>query len=112
MGTSVAILNPDYVSDVRWWIHDDFADKDVRKAAEVIAAEILDPVLKSRRGPTDKAQGKLGEADFQTRMKSLFESQPAGHLKILTLKDALNKIDNLQDRILALEIRLRRLKAP
>ena len=47
-GTSAACLNPDYVTEVRWWQHKTFKKDSHRQAAEVVAVKVLDPMLRSR----------------------------------------------------------------
>ena len=40
-------LNPDFITRIDWWLHEDFVDKTKREAAELIAFELLD---RTRRG--------------------------------------------------------------
>ena len=47
-GTSAVGLNPDYVTEVRWWEHPRFNDWNVLVAAELMAFEVFDPALRSR----------------------------------------------------------------
>ena len=42
---------------------------------------------------------------FRENMQNLFTSEPTGHLVILTLEDALAKIEELEQRVLKLEKR-------
>ncbi|MCD4782602.1 MAG: GIY-YIG nuclease family protein [Candidatus Eremiobacteraeota bacterium] len=36
-GTSASTLNPDYVTEIRWWTHSRFSDRAALEAAEIIA---------------------------------------------------------------------------
>jgi len=50
-GTSAAGLNPDRVTQVRWWVHPDFGKKHIRQAAEMVAWEVLGPALSPGSAP-------------------------------------------------------------
>lgn len=47
-GVSAVTLKPEYVTRVEWWEYPDFVDGYVLMAAELIAFDVLDPVLRSR----------------------------------------------------------------
>ena len=55
-GVSATILNPDKISRICWWQHASFSDEDRRKAAEIVAFEVLKPTLRSRGKITDRAK--------------------------------------------------------
>jgi hypothetical protein len=44
-GASAVSLNPDFINEVKWWEHPEFHQRHVLEAAELVAFEILDPVL-------------------------------------------------------------------
>ena len=102
-GTSAVSLNPDYINEVRWWEHPDFQQRHVLEAAELVAFEILNPVLRSRGAIQDQARQLYGSSEFQTTMRSLFEQEASGCLRILSLQDALEKISELERRLASLE---------
>jgi len=52
----VVVLNPDYVTEVWWWVHPDFAQRHVLEAAELVAFDVLDPALRSLGAPQEKAR--------------------------------------------------------
>lgn len=105
-GTTAVVLNPDFVTGVKWWEQSEFADRQYRQAAELVAFEVLQPSLKSR-GRTKKESRQLYEdVEFREKMRAFFTSEPTGHLLILTLQDALDKIDDLEQRIDELEKRI------
>ncbi len=103
--TSAACLNPDYVTEVRWWEHTLFASRDQLEAAELVAYEVFEPALRSRGVPSKRAAELSGEEEFRAEMKRLFSGEASGQLTVLTLQDALNKIEKLEDRVKALEKR-------
>ena len=105
-GTTAVVLNPDFVTEVKWWEHPNFSERSFRQAAELVAFDVLQPSLKSR-GRTKKESLQLYEdLKFRENMHDIFTSEPAGHLIILTLQDALAKIEELELRIKELEKRI------
>ena len=57
-GVAVASLNPDLVTEVEWWEDKSFGKTLRLAAAELVAFEILNPVLRSRQN-TAKADALL-----------------------------------------------------
>jgi hypothetical protein len=102
-GTTAAVLNPDYVTEVRWWHIPDFADKSTREAAEILALSILDPALRSRGNATEAAKEKAEDEQFLSQMSDFFADEPTGSLEIITLQDAIAKLGELEKRIEELE---------
>ena len=103
--TSAACLNPDYVTEVRWWEHTLFASRDQLEAAELVAYGFFEPVLRGRGASSKRAAELSGEEEFQAEMKELFSGEASGQLTILTLQDALSRIEKLEERVKALEKR-------
>jgi hypothetical protein len=68
-GVSAVHMNPDQVSEVRWWEHENFGDVAYREAAEMIAFEILNPVLRSRGATTARALQLCENQEFCAEMK-------------------------------------------
>jgi hypothetical protein len=106
-GTSAAMLNPDHVSEVRWWEHPDFEDRDVLNAAEMVAFDVLNPALRSRGAAQHSARAIASEEDFVTTMRDLFQGEPTGKLVLPTLDTALGRIRDLEARVRAVEEKLR-----
>lgn len=106
-GTSATVLNPDYVTQVRWWDHPDFTDLDIHKAAESVASDTLDPALRSRRPTPAQAHNYvLTSSSMRKCAYLLFSDTAAGRLLIPTLQDALDRIGVLERRLAVLEERL------
>lgn len=105
-GTSAAMLNPDYVTEARWWEHPDFAERDKLEAAELVAFNVLQPCLRSRGGTRQTSAQLYATPEFTERMHALLTGEPAGRLVIPTLEDALERIAALEQRIAELEKRL------
>ena len=102
-GVSAACLNPDRVTEVRWWEHSDFEKKDVLEAAELVAFDVLEPALRSRGGITDRAKQLYADQDFCDQMKTVFLGEASGRLGIRTLDGAWERIENLEKRVNELE---------
>lgn len=102
-GTSAVSLNPDLVSEVRWWEHPDFTGRAVLLAAELVAFDVLEPALRSRGGITGEAKQLYWDEGFSGPMRSLFEGAATGRLLIPTLQAALGRIDDLERRVATLE---------
>jgi hypothetical protein len=73
------------------------------KAAELIAFEILNPALRSRAGVDTAGQSLLAGKRFRESMERLFSDSPTGSISFPTLSDAMEKITELEDRIIQLE---------
>jgi hypothetical protein len=98
-GVSAVHLNPDYVTEVRWWEHPDFADAAIRTAAELVAFDVLQPALRSRGSIPREARVRYEDREFVSAMADLFAGPPMGRLRILTLQDALERIAELERQV-------------
>lgn len=105
-GISAVSLNPDLVTEVRWWNHSSFADRVCLEAAELVAFDVLEPTLRSRRDALAAARALHADANFRGSMRDFFCGDPSGQLTIPTLHDALSKIATLEERVKALEAQL------
>ena len=105
-GTTAVVLNPDFVTEVKWWEYPEFSDWKYLQAAELVAFDVFEPSLRSR-GRIKKHSRQLYEDQlFRERMRDLFTNEPTGYLVIHTLEDALTKIEALELRIKELEKRV------
>lgn len=102
-GTSAAVLNPDYVTRVEWWTRPEFSDRSVLEAAELVAFEVLNPALRSRGTTSAAARACYEDADFRARMREVFEGEPDESLDVPTLATALQRIEELEERLRVLE---------
>ena len=50
------MLNPNFVSEVEWWEHASFDDRDQMAAAELLAFDHFEPTLRSRGSANHDAQ--------------------------------------------------------
>lgn len=105
-GTSAAGLNPDFVTEVRYWEHPDFAERHVLEAAELVAFEVLNPALRSRGAVREQARSLYEDTAFIEQVKPLIQGEPSGCLVIPTLQDALERIADLERRIAEIDARL------
>jgi hypothetical protein len=106
--TSAIGLNPDYVTELQWWGHQKFVDRNILEAAELIAFDIFKPTLRSRGKITGKARELYDQKEFKEEMKKLLKREAMGQLVFQTLQDALDRIEQIEDRIKALEKQLRK----
>jgi hypothetical protein len=103
VGVTAVSLNPDFVTEVRWWEHPEFAERRILQAAELVAFDVLEPALRSRGGITAEAKRLYADTVFNERMRALFAYEAAGQLLIATLQSALERISDLERRVAALE---------
>jgi hypothetical protein len=75
-GTSAAVLNPDYVTEVRWWADAAFSERHVLEAAELVVAEELQPTLRSRGRASEQAKTLFGDVEFRGRILKLVRAVP------------------------------------
>ena len=102
-GVSTVHLNPNQVTEIRWWQHEKLTDKAGREAAEIIAFDILNPVLRSRGKKNKSALLLCEDKEFYEEIKKVFTQLPNGRLMILTLERALERIEKLEKRISKIE---------
>lgn len=102
-GMSAVSLNPDLVTEVRWWEHPRFTERAVLLAAELVAFDVLEPALRSRGGITGEAKQLYFDESFSVSMRSHFASEATGRLLIPTLQATLERIEDLERRVAALE---------
>ena len=94
-GTSAASLNPEYVDQVSWWSHDSFSNRDKLEAAEIVAFEIFNPILRSRGNLTDGAKAMLTK-NYEKEMTQLFKAKSSGKIFIPTMQDLIDRIEKLE----------------
>ena len=102
-GTSAAGLNPDYVTEVTWWEHHQFEDRNYLIAAELVAFDVLDPALRSRGNIPKEALKIYRDEEFKAEMKRVFRGRPTGRLILLSLGDLIKRIEELERRIEKIE---------
>lgn len=65
--TSIVSLNPDYITEIQWWEYPDFIERGFLEAAEEVAFEIFNPVLRSRGKLTSRAQELVIIPNLETK---------------------------------------------
>ena len=98
-GTTAACLNPDYVTEVRWWLHKKLKKTSQRVAAELVALEILNPVLRSKALPSAEAKRLFADEAFHEEMRTLFSQAPAGTLEIPSLQSVVKRLERIEARL-------------
>ncbi|MCY3741575.1 MAG: GIY-YIG nuclease family protein [Candidatus Poribacteria bacterium] len=106
-GASATVLNPEKISHIRWWLHEEFADEDRRKAAEFIASKVLNPVLRSRSNVEKKAKTILKDRSFCEKMELLFDKEPPEAFYPKTFDNLANLVLELHERVSKLEKQLK-----
>jgi len=106
-GTSATGLNPDHVTELRWWEHPNFSKREVLIASELVAFDHFQPTLRSRGNIPKMALKLYMQPKFREEIKDLLSHEPKGSLVIPTLQDALDKIEQLENRIIFLEDQLK-----
>ena len=105
-GVSAVSLNPDFVTEVRWWEHPEFIKQDALEAAELVAFDLLEPALRSRGGITDRAKQLYHASDYREKMNTVFSGEATGCLRVRSLSRAWEQIDELAESIKRIEARL------
>jgi hypothetical protein len=96
-------LDTDHIRHVEWWEHASFADRDLLHAAELVAFDVLDPVLRSRGNPTAAAMAVYQDEKFRAEWERAFTSAPTGRLVRTRLQDLARQVLRLEERVSALE---------
>jgi hypothetical protein len=105
-GVSAVSLNPDAVTEVRWWEHEQFTERGALEAAELVAFDVLEPALRSRGNVTAQARALYSDLTFVAEMRSVLSAPPTGRLVLPSLAEALSRIASLEERVTALEERV------
>jgi hypothetical protein len=102
-GTSAVVLKPEYITEIRWWEHQDFSERHILEAGELVAFDVLEPILRSRGGIQEKARQRHFDEVFRANMLALFQGEPSGRISLMTLQDAFERIAELERRVKELE---------
>lgn len=105
-GAAAVSLNPDKITEVRWWLHPSF-DRYLAEA-EVVAFKLLDPVLRSRQRISPPVEFIANRDDFFSEMEILFRGHPSGAVEIPTYQELIRRVATLEESV----GRLRQLKKP
>jgi hypothetical protein len=96
-------LDLDHIRFVEWWEHEYFGDDAKRHAAELVAFDVFEPVLRSRGNPTAAANELYGQEAFRAELEGVFRAPPAGRLVHARLPDVARQVHSLEARVKALE---------
>ena len=102
-GLSAVGLNPENVMEVLWWEHPSFSKRTIREAAELVAFEVLNPALRSLAPELKRARQAYDDRSFRDEMTSLLSGEPTGRFAVPSLRGALERIEELERRLSALE---------
>jgi hypothetical protein len=104
-GASAASLKPELVAGCQYWTHADFADAATLAAAELVAFDVLQPVLRSRGGLNQAADALRMSKQFNEWARKLL-TKPSGEVRFRSISELSAVLRSLEERIVALEIEL------
>jgi len=99
-------LDLDYVRYVEWWEREGFDDDARRHAAELVAFDVFEPVLRSRGNPTRAAVELYEDGAFRDEFERMFRGAPSGRMMHARLPDVARQVHILEARVSALEAKL------
>ena len=102
-GASAVVLNPDYITAIDWWKNPIFVNRLTLEAAEMVAFDVLNPVLRSRRAVRAESRALYADPAFYLQFKQLVESPPTGRLIRPSLEGAMQRIVELEERLARVE---------
>jgi hypothetical protein len=88
---------------VEWWEHDTFSDGTKRHAAELVAFDVFEPVLRSRGNPSLAAVELYNDPKFRDETERIFRGAPAGRFIHARLPDVARQLYRLEERVKTLE---------
>lgn len=101
-GASIVSLNPDKVTEIRWWLRPEFDAPHYLKAAELVAFDVFEPVLRSRGKPNREALELFSSPAFVAEQQAFFEQPPAGRWKPLSLLGVNKRLAELEEEVASL----------
>lgn len=104
-GTSAVVLNPDYVTEVKWWEDPIFSSRNNLFAAELVAFDYFDPALRSRGNIPKDAVMISQDETFVEKMRNLFSGKPNGKLVLSNVETLMKRIEALENRVQDIEDR-------
>jgi hypothetical protein len=106
-GTSATGINPDYVTEIRWWEHRRFSNLAAREAAELVAFGLFNPALRSRKRPGKAAQKLYDTRGFRKEMETLLNEKPSGRVRFPLREEVARRLSVIEDRLDSIEKRLK-----
>ena len=101
-GVSAVSLDAVQVCGCRWWTDASLENSVRRNALELVAFDVLDPVLRSRGGISHEARELSQNDEFQAWAKS-FMATPSGEASFPGLMELMQEVRELRQRVQALE---------
>jgi len=107
---SAVRLDPDYIRKIKWWTSDKFEDKKVLEAAELIAFDIFNPVLRSKGSVSVSAKELYDNEDFNKEMINKFKEGYSGEIVFPNFNLVLDRLDKLEREVERLKTELEKYK--
>jgi hypothetical protein len=102
---SAASLSPELIAGCQYWTHADFADAAKLAAAELVAFDLLQPVLRSLGGLSQTADALRRSQGFEEWARRLL-GQPSGEVRFRSISELSAVVRALEERVVALESKL------
>lgn len=104
-GVSAVSIRVELLTKVSWWCLPEFSDPRIRLAAELVAFDVLDPVLRSR-AKVGKESRELGtSSEFHARIAAVISGSPSGTLYLASDREFVRLLEALDRRVARLESR-------
>lgn len=97
-------MQASFLSELRWWEHPDFADSNLLRAAEFVAADLFEPALRSRMPIGSQVAELVDNEDLRERTRSLLLGEPSGRLLLPSAEQLLERLSEFEGRLQALEV--------
>lgn len=109
-GGSAVSIDPHLVGGCRCWCVPDFEDRSFLVAAELVAIQLLDPVLRSRGAKHLEGSRLAATSEFVSRISEIIRN-PTIEISFPDFMDLARKVDLLILRVAALERKLAAVEA-
>jgi hypothetical protein len=97
-----ASLNPEYVTRIVWWTSAEFEDRSYLEATELVAFDHLNPVIRSRGRPSEKAK-KLLNREMRKKIVETLEREPDGEIILSSMQDLIERLETLESKLAKLD---------
>jgi hypothetical protein len=75
-------IDATYLDQLWWWEHPDFSDRDLLRAAELVASNRLQPMLQSRMPISARASDLFSDTDVRNTLDSIIAGGPTGRIPL------------------------------
>jgi len=94
-GVSAVSLNPDKITEVRWWLLPPEYSNYLHEA-EIVAFDVLNPVLRSRAPVSAPVHFIAKRRDFNLKLKKVLNGKPSGSVTIVSYQELVTVVLELE----------------